>query len=180
MRKRIGEFLVEKGAITRAQIPEILEYAQESGLRFGEAAMEIGLVSPDKMLQIFGPSYAVDFFHLDPAHFPESTRDLFSPEQMIRFGLLPLGLKRRRNWFRTRQTLNLGMLTPSREDARKFALETAMAKLGAPLGGVTPFLVLADQFVRILSEVYRIPEDKIRDLVSTSEIDPTLQLFLNS
>ena len=92
MRKRIGDLLLDKGAITPGQVEDILKYSARSGLRFGEAALELKFVTRERMVEIFGPHHEVDFFHLEPEYFPLHSRDALDLNTILKWGVLPLGL----------------------------------------------------------------------------------------
>lgn len=183
MRKRIGEFLVEKGVIPESQVEAILKHGAREGLRFGDAALDLGIVSQDQMVSIFGPSYAIDFFHLDSQYFPATTRDALPLDFVLKHGVLPLGMKTERKLFRLRKQLNLGFLDPARADAKAIAAEAlrlASSRLGtesAALSGTTAFLVLPDQFIEVLAGAYGAGEEDLaaRDPVL---LDPLLSMFL--
>jgi hypothetical protein len=178
MRKRIGEFLLEKELISQIQVEEILRHAQEKGLRFGDAALDLGFLSREKLIEVFGPSFAVDYFHVEPQYLPKITQDLFPVELMIRHGALALGYKTEHVFFRKQKMLNIGLLDPSRAETVQELLRVANEKLGQePAQGVKVFLLLAAQFVQVLDAVYGTGEAKLRghDL---SEMDNTLALYL--
>jgi hypothetical protein len=178
VRKRIGEFLVEKGVINEAQVQEILKYGQRTGLRFGEAGLELKILSREMLIQVFGPSFNVDFFHLNPEYFPQVTRDLFTVDQIIEWGALPLGFKTEHKFFRARKMLNVGFLDPARADAVQAAEAAARAKLGANgIHGLKVFLILTDQFLEVMRGVYRVDEAALRARDHTS-MDGTLAMFL--
>ena len=109
---RIGEFLVSKKILTPQQVDRILEYSKMRGLRFGEAGLELGYLSREAFIQVFGPNFEVDFFHLNPNYFPELTKDLIPLEMVLRYGVLPLGFKSEFGFFRRRKHVNLGFLSP--------------------------------------------------------------------
>jgi hypothetical protein len=178
MRKRIGEFLVEKGVITDAQVKQILKHSQENGMRFGDAGLELGILTSDRMVEVFGPSFAVDFFHLEAEYFPQVTRDLYPVDTLVRLGLLPLGFKVEKRLFRSKKILNLGLLDPSRRAAVDEALEAAVAKLGPrEVQGVKVFLTLPDQFVTVLSQVYGQTAEQLKAR-DPARVDGTLALYL--
>jgi hypothetical protein len=180
MRKRIGEFLVEKGVLTPTQVELILKHGHETGLRFGEAAMDLGVLTREQMIDVFGPSFAVDFFHVDAEYFPKITQDLLPVETMVRLGVLPLGFKTEKKWFRTRRLLNLGVLDPERKEAAGEALRAAAAKPGVgEVQGTKVFLVLADQFLQVLARVYQVDEARLRAM-DPAAVDPTLMMFLEN
>lgn len=179
MRKRIGEFLVDKGVLNTQQVDRILKHSESTGLRFGEAGMELGLLDRDSMVRVFGPSFRVDFFHLDPDYFPKVTAGLIPVDLLIGWGALPLGFKTEYRFFRARKMMNIGLLNPER---REEVLEGIRSHLestsGVPgLAGFKVYLILADQFLDVMESVYGISEERIRDR-AVDRIDGTLELFL--
>jgi hypothetical protein len=178
MQKRIGEYLLEQGLITEMQQAEILRFSQKTGIRFGDAGIQLGFITRDQLIDLFGPNYRIDFFSLEPRYFPQITRDLFDPDLMLRFGALPLGFKTEFKLFRSRKMLNVGLLNPSRTDTLPGLEHAANSKLGpGRIQGIKPFLVLADQFIAVMGSVYGLSEDKLRAL-DPSKLDPTLVMFL--
>ena len=178
MRKKIGEFLVSKGVLTSAQVEQILNYARLKGMRFGEAGLEMGLLSKESLVRAFGPNYMVDFFHLEPQYFPEATKDLFNTDFLLQFGVLPLGYKTVWKFFRPKKLLNIGLIDPSRQDALEAVKAHASEVLGAgSWAGTKPYLILADEFVSVLERVYKVPHGK---MAKFETVDPTLKLFLDA
>lgn len=179
MARPIGQFLVEKGLIQQSQIPMILAYAKKNNLRFGEAALAMHLFTRDELIQVLGPNYLIDFFQLDPAYFPQATKDLFSKDIILKYGALPLGYKTEYKLFRTKKILNVGLLDPSQKERAEQVQNIAQEKLGKnAIAAIKVFLILADQYLDILSSVYGVSEDEIRrqDL---QKLDPTLSMFLD-
>jgi|GEM_PF-1245844 len=180
MQKRIGEFLIEKGVITEQQLRDILKYSGKTGLRLGDAGMAMGIITRAKLVELFGPNFAVDFFHLNPTFFPVITKELLTAESILKFGALPLGFKTEYRMFKPRKILNLGLLNPSRADSLAEVEKAAQAKLGREgLQGVKVFLVLADQFLDVVRDVYGMTDEKLRKMKPT-ELDATLTLFLET
>jgi hypothetical protein len=176
---RIGEFLVTKKILTPQQVDRILEYSQMRGLRFGEAGLELGLLSREAFIQVFGPTFDVDFFHLNSAYFPEMTQNLIPPEMIVKYGVLPLGFKNETRFLRSRRMLNVGFLSPYRtqfiSDVESFVLSH---KGEFAFEGIKVYLILADQFLRVLKKVYSISEQEIRSR-SPEAVDPTLLMFID-
>lgn len=170
--KRIGEYLVERKVLTPSEVEQVLEYGRREGLRFGEAGTKLGLLSEESLVKVFGKNYRVDFFHLDARYFPRQTQALISIESVLRYGVLPLGVKTR-GLFGKRKVLNLGMLDPGRLDA-----VAAVQREAQGVSGTQVFLVLADQFLEVLRSVYGLTEAQIA-AKAQAELDPTLTLFLD-
>ncbi|MEW6055328.1 MAG: hypothetical protein AB1540_01830 [Bdellovibrionota bacterium] len=181
MQKRIGDFLREKGVIDSVQLQEILSFSRKTGLRFGEAGMELGFLSEEKLIELFGPSYKVNFFHLEPGYFPKTTRDFFPIDFIIRHGVLPLGYKTEYSFFlRAQKRLNIGLLTPSHKETITKIEEHAENKLGQKkFAGIRLFLILGDQMIKVLEREYGVTEDELRRK-SPAEINPTLAMFLST
>ncbi len=93
MQKRIGEFLTEKGLLTPQEVNDVLSHSKATGLRFGDAAVDLKLVTAAELAAIFGKNNGTNFFHLHPKLFPKSTRSLFGIETLVAAGALPLGEK---------------------------------------------------------------------------------------
>jgi len=172
---RIGEFLVSKGIINERQVDDVLKHSARTGLRFGEAALELGVITTDSLIRVFGPNWKVNFFHLYPKFLPAGTRDLFTPGEMIRYGLVALGTKTEQKLFRTRKSLNVGFLDPLREESITFVRQRLDTSAGQHLEvqGFKPYLILADQLIEVLHEVYGIDAG-----AQQGPVDPTLALFL--
>lgn len=179
MRRRIGEYLVDRGILTSGQVEQILKHGQKTGLRFGEAGMDLGVLSRDSLIKAFGRNYHIDFFHVHPDFFPEVTRTLLSKELVLKLGALPLGLKQVPGLFRSRKLLNLGLLDPSRQDAIEVASELARPTIGDSFAGVKTYLVLAHDFIPVLEKVYGVPTESLA-VMPADALDPTLKMFLEN
>ena len=174
MALRIGEFLVQKGVLTAPQVEQILEHGKRQHLLFGEAGIDLGLLSEQKLVDVFGKNYRVDFFHVDPRYFPQETKSVFTVEDIVRWGALPLGSKTDYGLFRKGKILNIGMLDPGRQDAK---LEISAAQEGGKqYTQLKFFLILADQFLGILQSVYGVDPEALRK--EKSGIDKTLAMFI--
>lgn len=155
-KKRIGDVLMERGLLRREWIPEILEFAERNGLRFGEAAIQLKKVTREQVDRILKEPYGNEFiFRLDPQYFPESTRALFPVETLMSQAILPLGTKSEFSWFKRRQRLNLGAVNAGQRDGevRNFLKERGIQD------SVRIYSVLPDEFMTILKRVYGVPSD---------------------
>lgn len=167
MRKRIGNFLVEKGYLNEHQVLDIRRHSEKTGLRFGEAALELGLLSKEQLTEVFGPHFAVDYYHIEPRFLPPATRDLFTPEEMIRLGVIGLG--------EDKTEIKVGFLDPGREEA----VHEVKRLIGERRGPqrLKIFLVLPDQFLAALKEGFRVPDDLLLK-ADPADLDPHLREFL--
>jgi len=172
---RIGEFLVSKGLLNERQVDDILKHSGRTGLRFGEAALELGVITTDSLVRVFGPNWKVNFFHLYPKFLPAGTRDLFTPAEIVEYGIVALGTKTEQSFLRSRRFLNVGFLDPLREPSIAFVRNRLKSEAAAKLDvqDFKTYLVLADQLIGVLQEVYG-----VNPLTLKVPLDPTLQLFL--
>jgi hypothetical protein len=188
VRKRVGEYLVERGLLTIAQVDRIVEHGRKSKLRFGDSAVDLGILTRDQLFRVFGPSNTADFFALDPLFYPESTKGLFIAEEMLKYGILPIGVGTEPGFLKTRKVLNLGLLDPERRDSVAFAEMRLSEVQQLPdhphrkiLNGIQAtkvFLILSDQFLGILHSVYGVREENVRSKDAAS-LDPTIVMYLD-
>ena len=89
---RLGELLVEHGAISVAQRDEILEIQKHTPRPFGVIAEEHFGVSPGDIEQAWAEQYAMIATRVDPLalEINEQTLALISKRQAWQFGLLPV------------------------------------------------------------------------------------------
>jgi hypothetical protein len=150
--------------------------------------VDLGILTRDQLFRVFGPSNETDFFALDPLYYPEVTRGLFTAEEMLQYGLLPIGVGTEPGFFKSRKVLNLGLLDPSREDALGFAeirlnelkqrQDPSHRKVLEGIQGIKVFLVLTEQFLGILHAVYQVGEETVRGRDAAS-LDPTIVMYLD-
>lgn len=180
MAKRIGEYLVERGLLTTSQVQDILDYSRQKGLRFGDAGLEMGVLTRQGLIKLFGKNYATDFFHVEAAYFPQTTREVFAVDVMLRLGALPLGMKRQGGLFGTKRLLNVGLLDPSDRAAVAEVERLTLSGGGATtFDGVKVYLILADQFLEVLCSAYGLAESEIRKREAAA-VSGTLALYLES
>jgi len=172
-RKRIGDFMMEKGLLHREWIDPILEYSKANQIRFGEAAVALGYVKEAQLRQILEQPYKNQlFFHLNPQFFPRVTQDLIPVEVVIRDGILPLGYKSEFHWFRTRQRLNLGVL-----NLEKGSSEALVSKSASNVKAFKTFQVLPEEFLQTLELCYGVDRAKLLEM-GPDQIDMNLALYL--
>jgi len=89
---RLGELLVEQGAITVSQRDEILTIQSKTPRPFGVIAEERFGVSPSTIEQAWASQYAMIATRVDPLAFEikEPLRSLVTKRQAWQFGLIPM------------------------------------------------------------------------------------------
>ena len=179
-RKRIGDYPKDKGILNAVDVERIIDYSTRTGLRFGEAGMELGLLTPERMIEVFGPSYRVDFFSVQPEYFPTQTREWFAPAFLLRWGVLPLGTKAAGGFLRRAKTLNLGLLDPSAkalDQLEPLVLERARER-DDDIQGIRCYLVLPESFLDVMSGIYGVGAAEMRRVADAGEMHPRAIEFL--
>lgn len=89
---RLGELLVEQGALTLAQCDEIVAIQSQTARPFGVIAEERFGVSPGVIEQAWAEQYAMIATRIDPlsVEVHEQTLALITKRQAWQFGLLPI------------------------------------------------------------------------------------------
>jgi hypothetical protein len=177
-RKRIGDYFVEKGILTEKDKHHILSVANQSGKSFGETVLDLGLVTRKDMVKVFGPNFEIDFFYLDSKYFPMITKSVLEIEQMLKYGCMPLGLKKKEGFLSRSKSLNLGFLNPSNRNSVNEIEKIALKKLASHhVSDTKIYLILADQFIEVIREVYGF--NLSHDSSNHKELDEILKLFLD-
>lgn len=87
---KMGELLVEFGAIAPGQIEVILQRMKVLGLRFGETGIELGFYDEEILARVLARQFGLEYvdmasFHPDPELLDQLPEDL-----TLRFGVVPL------------------------------------------------------------------------------------------
>ncbi|MGZ3694536.1 MAG: hypothetical protein ACXWQO_10175 [Bdellovibrionota bacterium] len=178
-RKKIGDFFVEKKILTVEEKNHVLEYAQQHGKSFGEAGLELAMLTREDMIKVFGPSFEIDFFYLDQRYFPVATKDALTMEEILRYGALPLGFKRLSGFLGHKKALNVGFLDPGNEESVSAVRAILLKRLEKE--GVTDikiFLLLSDQYLDVLRTTYGKDRANLLDS-SPAQLDAVLAMHLN-
>jgi hypothetical protein len=180
-KKRIGEFLVERGVIEPNQVTQILNHSEKSGLRFIKAGLEMEILDRDKLIQAFAPKTKAKWFNLDPKHLTQAPKNIITPQDMVRYGAVPLGFKKEARFMRPsrRKHLVLGLLDPksSKETIEALGSHISDVQFQRDMSRSVVYLVLIDQFLELLDTVFGFKEEDIRRLPA-SEICPVVKEFL--
>ena len=64
MNKQLGEILVERGVISRAQLEAVLVYQKEKGLLFGEALVQMKIGTEEDVVQALTCQYGFPYLPL--------------------------------------------------------------------------------------------------------------------
>jgi len=90
VRKKIGDILVEMGAIAPAEVKLVLEQMSVAGGRFGETGIRERLFSEDELAQALARQFALDYLDLDQFTYNAELTDSLPKGLPLRYHFLPI------------------------------------------------------------------------------------------
>ncbi|MGN0436786.1 MAG: GspE/PulE family protein, partial [Wujia sp.] len=88
---RIGDLLVEAGAITEEELQEAITYQKENGGKLGNVIMNLGFISQDLLITVLTTQMGIDFIELKACKLDEDILRLV-PENLInKYKAVPIG-----------------------------------------------------------------------------------------
>jgi len=103
-KKRIGELLVESGAITDAQLHLALKQQKESGQRIGDILISQKILTEEQLMNVIAKRLEIPFVNLEDIVVDPEITDIIPPEMARKYLLLPL--------FKIENTLTLAIYDP--------------------------------------------------------------------
>lgn len=104
----------------------------------------------------------VEFFHLNPKFFPESTRDHFPLDTILRLGALPLGTKHGWRFFRKVVLLNVGLIAPKHRATQREIQNLIREKTG--IDGIQFFRIDPGEFLGLVETAYAVKRERLEAL----------------
>jgi MSHA biogenesis protein MshE len=141
---RLGDILIEAGAITQAQLEEALAEQKRSGHKLGRALTDVGAISEKELYAFLAKKMDIDFLDLRSIELKPETVNLLAEVQARR--LRALVLKSDKN----------GILVGMADPSDIFAYDELCRLLG---GKVKLCLVNESELLRTIDIVYRRTED---------------------
>ncbi|MDD6328010.1 MAG: ATPase, T2SS/T4P/T4SS family [Eubacteriales bacterium] len=88
---RIGDLLVEAGAITQEELDQALEKQKETGGRLGNVIMEMGFISQELLITVLTAQMGIDYCEIKAVKIEDDILDLV-PEAMVqKYRVIPVG-----------------------------------------------------------------------------------------
>lgn len=120
--KRLGEWLLQKGKITQAQLEEALATQRLTGKKLGETLIELGYITPDDYYEAQAEQWECSF---EPLHEPaieraQQVRHWISPQDASRFLVVPLREEGNTLWVAAADPNNVEMLDYLRQSTGRF------------------------------------------------------------
>jgi type IV pilus assembly protein PilB len=125
--KKLGELLVEWGAVTQKDVQKALEHAKKQNLRMGEALIDLKLCPDSAVYKALATQHNMEFIDLDKSSIPPNAVNLIPDDLMRKYLILPLGLEGGRLRVAVHDPLDLEML-----DILRFRLHKEIRTVLAP------------------------------------------------
>ncbi|MBR6173942.1 MAG: Flp pilus assembly complex ATPase component TadA [Eubacterium sp.] len=88
---RIGDLLVEAGAITEEELQQALAKQKEEGGRIGNVIMEMGFISRELLITVLTTQMGIDFIELRAAKIDEAVLKLVPDKMVNQYKVMPIG-----------------------------------------------------------------------------------------
>ena len=89
---RIGDLLVEAGAITQEQLEEALAKQKEEGGRIGNVIMDLGFISRELLITVLTTQMGIDFIELRTIKVDENVLKMIPEKLVNQHKVFPIGL----------------------------------------------------------------------------------------
>jgi type IV pilus assembly protein PilB len=125
--KKLGELLVEWGALAQKDVNRALEHAKKQNLRIGEALIDLKLVPDSAVYKALATQHNMEFIDLDKSSIPPNAVSLIPDDLMRKYLIVPLGTENGKLRIAVHDPLDLEML-----DILRFRLHKEMRTVLAP------------------------------------------------
>ncbi len=88
---RIGDLLVEAGAITEEQLQEALTKQKEEGGMLGNVIMDLGFISRELLITVLTAQLGIDYCEIQSVKIDEDVVDLVSKDLVQKYKVMPIG-----------------------------------------------------------------------------------------
>jgi len=129
--KRLGELLVEWGAVAPKDVNRALEHAKKQNQRIGEALIDLKLVSDAAVCKALASQHNMEYVDLDKSSISPNVVSAIPDDLMRKYLILPLSKENGRLRIAVHDPLDLEML-----DILRFRLHTEIRTVLAPRGRI--------------------------------------------
>src|SRR2546427_5402152 len=133
--KKLGEILIEWGAVKAAEVEKALAHAKTKNMRIGEAIVDLKLASETQVYKALASQHSMEYVDLDKSGIPPEAVNDIPDDLMRKYLILPLGKENGRLRVAIHDPLDLEML-----DILRFRLNKEMRTVLAPKGRIKTIL----------------------------------------
>ncbi len=88
---RVGDLLVEAGAITEEQLQEALAYQKENGGKIGNIILELGFISRELLVTVLTSQMGIDFVEVKTCKIDDDVLRIVPENLVNKYKLIPIG-----------------------------------------------------------------------------------------
>ncbi|MBP3622367.1 MAG: Flp pilus assembly complex ATPase component TadA [Lachnospiraceae bacterium] len=88
---RVGDLLVEAGAITEEELQEALAYQKENGGRIGNVILEMGFISQELLITVLTTQMGIDYIEVKACKLDEDIIKLVPENLVNKYKAVPIG-----------------------------------------------------------------------------------------
>ena len=88
---RVGDLLVEAGAITEEELQEALAYQKENGGSIGNAIMELGFISQELLITVLTTQMGIDYIEVKACKLDDEVLKLVPENLVNKYKVVPIG-----------------------------------------------------------------------------------------
>ena len=108
--KKLGEILVELGALKAGDVDKGLAHGKAKGMRIGDALIDLGLVPEPVVYKALATQHGLEYVDLEKVTPPANATQLIPPDQMRKHKIVPLAVEGNRVRVAIHDPLNLEAL----------------------------------------------------------------------
>lgn len=139
-RKNIGTLLAASGLVTRNQLNDALNLAENTNTHIGQALIHRGYITENQLYTFLSKQIGIPLFDLSQVTLSKEAAEIFTPDEEWEWGVLPLA--------RDDQHLVVGMIDPVNQDSLAFVHERTDLT-------VTPVLITEHDFENALENLFK-------------------------
>ena len=87
---RVGDLLVEAGAITEEELQEALAYQKENGGRIGNVILEMGFISQDLLVTVLTTQLGIDYIEIKACRLEDEVLKLIPETLVNKYKVMPI------------------------------------------------------------------------------------------
>ncbi len=89
-RQRLGDLLLERRFVTISELEEALARQKKTGQLLGKILLDMGVVSPDDLLQALGQQFRMETAEIDPYKTPLEVLKVFPRKLAVKYSVYPI------------------------------------------------------------------------------------------
>ncbi|NCB32308.1 MAG: type II/IV secretion system protein [Erysipelotrichia bacterium] len=137
--KKLGEMLVDAGAITQEQLTSALQIQRDTGKRLGSILIEQRFISENELVETLKMQLGIDFIDLNKVRVDSTLTQSISKDMAKQYRIVPVKMAGDRLYIAMEDPLNFRAIEAAKEISRK---------------RVTPMIAYANAITRAISVLY--------------------------